>query len=214
MIRAYKQQQRKTDGNTWISRQEDASRSKIYPIIVEGGVAASLNWAKKLVLFRGLLFLCGLWIEHPSNNFFGATNARMPWTCFWQTLEIWALLKWVYWRGSTFWLRPCLVLFANASCSDNVTRARICSSGWLGSNEWQIQWHSTANPKTNFTMLKPRILLLVFGFQRRQSWSSHFPVQCLWLTRHQDILFNLHNLTHIASKLQKNTIGDGGSTAL
>ena len=100
-------------------------------------------------------------------------------------------------------LWPCLVLFANASCSDNVTRARICSSGWLGSNEWQIQWHSTANPKTNFTMPKPRILLPVFGFQRRQSWSSHFPVQCLWLTRHQHILFNLHNLTHIASVFGK-----------
>ena len=94
MIRAYKQQQRKTDDNTWISRQEDASRSKIRPIIVEEGVAAFLKWAKNLVC--GLLFLCGLWIEHPSNNFFGATNARMPWTCFWQTLKIWALLKWVY----------------------------------------------------------------------------------------------------------------------
>ena len=62
-----------------------------------GGRCSSIfEMSEKLVLFRGLLFLCGLWIEHPSNDFFGATNARMPWTCFWQTLKIWALLKWVY----------------------------------------------------------------------------------------------------------------------
>ena len=58
MIRAYKQQQRKTDGNTWTSGQENASRSEICAIIVEGGVAASLKWAKKLVLFSEACYFC------------------------------------------------------------------------------------------------------------------------------------------------------------